>query len=87
MSNLEIGYDEHEGKRRRHWWNKIFGLFFFGPIGFVAAGVFSLFVIQTFHEYPIADKPPEVIGLVPIFALGGSIAAYNGWISLMKDEN
>jgi hypothetical protein len=33
MSNLEIGYDEHEGKRRRRWWNKIFGLFLIAPIG------------------------------------------------------
>ena len=32
MTNLDIGYDEHEGKRTRLWWTKFFGLLFVTPV-------------------------------------------------------
>lgn len=32
MNDLNISYEEREGRRRRHWWNKVIGVVIVGPI-------------------------------------------------------
>ena len=93
MSNLEIGYDEHEGKRRRHWWNKMFGLFLIAPIGSAVLAL-ALSVVAFATSYP--DGPPSrsekaqleklQIGVAGFSFLVGLPLVYNGWMSIMKDD-
>ena len=42
MNDLNISYEEQEGRRRRHWWNKIIGVTIVGP---VACALSALIVV------------------------------------------
>ena len=86
MSSVEIGYDEHEGKRRRHWWNKIFGLFLIAPI--CCFFVFFASMVFLFPFILNSESGPNDACLVGgvVLALASYPFIFMGWLRLMKDD-
>ena len=89
MSNLEIGYDEHEGKRRRLWWNKVFGLFLIAPVFSVVPAFFLGFILAVFYV-ALSGSNAQGSEVVTFWAFlcywPMLIVTYKGWLRLMKDD-
>ena len=61
MADLNISYEEQEGRRRRHWWNKVIGIVIVGPIAVVIASCFTFgggsafFSVMTYFGFAFVD--------------------------------
>ena len=89
MSNLEIGYDEHEGKRRRLWWTKFFGLLFVAPVFSVVPAYFLGSFLVGFLA-GLSGSNAQAANVVPVWAFlcywPMLPVTYKGWLRIMKDD-
>lgn len=87
MADLNISYEEREGRRRRHWWNKIIGIVIVGPIAVVIATVPTLglghafFSVMTYFGFEFVDykERPSTNPLQVYWTLGD----FSQWLFLI----
>ena len=85
MSNLEIGYDEHEGKRSRLWWNKFFSLAFISPI--FSAVIASVAVAGLWMMMKKSPAEGEVVFSWGIVFFVSLPVVFNAWMWVMRDNS